>query len=132
MANKYTITVGPKAYTFHDQATGINVCRGEEIEITGRQYRLRKIQQALAGGHLVLVPEKNQIAKYSEQDIEKLDKKLNAQFKKGMTLEKLEKAYSFEELKLIAKKHNIEVEQGDTIQSLLQALYEDFEDSSKE
>lgn len=129
--NTYTVTVGSQAYSFHDQSTGISICRGEEKELSSRQFRLKKIQQALSGGHLILVPEKNTVSQYSEQSIEKMDKKLQAQFKKGMTIEKLMKAYSFEDLKHIAARHQIEVDADDTIESLLQALYEDFEESNE-
>lgn len=128
---KYIVTVGPRAFSFHDQSTGITVCKGEEIELTRRQFRAPKIQKAIASGHLIIIADKSEIEKYSEADIEKLDKRLNAQFKKGMTLEKLQKAYSLEELKLIASVHEIVVEKEDTLETILQALYEDFEESSK-
>ena len=91
---KYIVTVGPRAYSFHDQSTGITVCKGEDKELSRRQYRTQKIQKAIAAGHLIIVADKSDIEKYSESDIEKLDKRLNAQFKKGMTLEKLSKGYS--------------------------------------
>ena len=100
--DKYTVTVGPRAYSFHDQSTGITVCRGEDKELSRRQFRAPKIQKAIASGHLIIIADKSEIEKYSEADIEKLDKRLNAQFKKGMTLEKLAKGYSLEELKLVA------------------------------
>lgn len=32
--DKYTVTVGPRAYSFHDQSTGITVCRGEDKELS--------------------------------------------------------------------------------------------------
>ena len=67
----------------------------------------------------------------AEADIEKLDKRLNAQFKKGMTLEKLAKGYSLEELKLVAGLHEIVSEKEDTVETLIQALLEEFESSSK-
>ena len=86
--DKYTVTVGPRAYSFHDQSTGITVCRGEDKELSRRQFRAPKIQKAIASGHLIIIADKSEIEKYSEADIEKLDKRLNAQFKKGMTLEK--------------------------------------------
>ena len=35
---KYTVTVGPRAYSFHDQSTGITVCRGEDKELSRRQF----------------------------------------------------------------------------------------------
>lgn len=128
---KYIITVGPRAYSFHDQSTGITVCKGEDKELSRRQYRTQKIQKAIAAGHLIIVADKSDIEKYSESDIEKLDKRLNAQFKKGMTLEKLSKGYSLEELKLVANLHEIVAEKNDTVETLLQALLEEFESSSK-
>ena len=79
----------------------------------------------------LFIADKSEIEKYSEADIEKLDKRLNAQFKKGMTLEKLAKGYSLEELKLVAGLHEIVAEKDDTVETLLQALLEEFESSSK-
>lgn len=128
---KYIVTVGPRAYSFHDQSTGITVCKGEDKELSRRQYRTQKIQKAIAAGHLIIVADKSDIEKYSESDIEKLDKRLNAQFKKGMTLEKLSKGYSLEELKLVANLHEIVAEKNDTVETLLQALLEEFESPSK-
>ena len=128
--DKYTVTVGPRAYSFHDQSTGITVCRGEDKELR-RQFRAPKIQKAIASGHLIIIADKSEIEKYSEADIEKLDKRLNAQFKKGMTLEKLAKGYSLEELKLVAGLHEIVAEKDDTVETLIQALLEEFESSSK-
>lgn len=129
--DKYTVTVGPRAYSFHDQSTGITVCRGEDKELSRRQFRAPKIQKAIASGHLIIIADKSEIEKYSEADIEKLDKRLNVQFKKGMTLEKLAKGYSLEELKLVAGLHEIVAEKDDTAETLLQALLEEFESSSK-
>ena len=128
---KYIVTVGPRAYSFHDQSTGITVCKGEDKELTRRQFRSPKIQKAIAAGHLIIIADKSEIEKYSEADIEKLDKRLTAQFKKGMTLEKLSKAYSFEELKLVAGLHEIVADKDDTVETLLQALLEEFESSFK-
>ena len=129
--DKYTLTVGPRAYSFHDQSTSITICRGEEKELTSRQFRTPKIQKAVASGHLIIIADKSEIEKYSEADIEKLVKRLNAQLKKGMALEKLSKGYSLEELKLVAGLHEIVAEKDDTVETLLQALLEEFESSSK-
>ena len=121
--DKYTVTVGPRAYSFHDQSTGITVCRGEDKELSRRQFRAPKIQKAIASGHLIIIADKSEIEKYSEADIEKLDKRL--------TLEKLAKGYSLEELKLVAGLHEIVAEKDDTVETLIQALLEEFESSSK-
>ncbi len=41
--DKYKVTVGAKAYSFHDQSTGITICRGErKKELSARQYRTKK------------------------------------------------------------------------------------------
>ena len=35
--DKYTVTVGPKAYSFHDQTTGITIARGQKKELTPQE-----------------------------------------------------------------------------------------------
>ena len=80
---------------------------------------------------MVLVPDKNKTAKYTAEDIEKLDNKLAAQFAKGMEISKIAKAYSLEEAKLIAKKHEIEADPKDTVKDILEVLLEDFEDNKE-
>lgn len=54
---KYKVTTGPNAYSFYDQSTGINVVRGEVKELTGSQFRTKRVQMAINTGHLVLVSE---------------------------------------------------------------------------
>jgi len=127
----YKITVGANAYSFHDQSTGITICRGEEKELSARQYRAKKIQQALNSGHLRLVLEKKSVEKYSKDDIEKLEKKLKAQFEKGMEIKKISKAYTLEEATLIAARHEIVADKDDTVETLIQVLLEEFEESKK-
>ncbi len=61
----YIVTVGTNAYSFiTTRVTGISIAKGEERELTARQYRTKRIQKALVSGHLVLVPDKNKTAKY--------------------------------------------------------------------
>lgn len=129
--NKYKVTVGPKAYSFHDQSTGITIVRGEERELSSRQFRARKIQQALNSGHLRMLADKNKAEKYTDADLEKIERKLRAQFAKGMEVGKIAKGYSLEELSLVATQNDIVVETTDTPESLVQALLEDFEESKK-
>ena len=131
MATTYIVTVGTNAYSFNDQVTGISIAKGEERELTARQYRTKRIQKALVSGHLVLVPDKNKVNKYTDEDIEKLNKKLSAQFAKGMEIGKIAKAYSLEEVKLIAKKHEIEADPKDTVKDILEVLLEDFEENQE-
>ena len=131
MSEKIKVTVGAKAYSFHDQSTGITIARGEERELTLRQFGSKKIQMALNSGHLRMIADKNKIEKYSSNDLDKLEKKLTAQFEKGMEVAKIAKAYTLEELTLIAARHEIVAEENDTPVTLVQALLEEFEEQSK-
>lgn len=131
MSEKIKVTVGAKAYSFHDQSTGITIARGEERELTLRQFGSKKIQMALNSGHLRMIADKNKIEKYSSNDLDKLEKKLTAQFEKGMEVVKIAKAYTLEELTLIAARHEIVAEKNDTPVTLVQALLEEFEEQSK-
>lgn len=131
MSEKIKVTVGAKAYSFHDQSTGITIARGEERELTLRQLGSKKIQMALNSGHLRMIADKNKVEKYSASDLDKLEKKLTAQFEKGMEVAKIAKAYTLEELTLIAARHEIVAEKNDTPVTLIQALLEEFEEQSK-
>lgn len=131
MSEKIKVTVGAKAYSFHDQSTGITIARGEERELTLRQFGSKKIQMALNSGHLRMIADKNKVEKYSASDLDKLEKKLIAQFEKGMEVAKIAKAYTLEELTLIAASHEIVAEKNDTPVTLVQALLEEFEEQSK-
>lgn len=131
MSEKIKVTVGAKAYSFHDQSTGITIARGEERELTLRQLGSKKIQMALNSGHLRMIADKNKVDKYSASDLDKLEKKLTAQFEKGMEVAKIAKAYTLEELTLIAARHEIVAEKNDTPVTLVQALLEEFEEQSK-
>ena len=131
MSEKIKVTVGAKAYSFHDQSTGITIARGEERELTLRQFGSKKIQMALNSGHLRMIADKNKVEKYSANDLHKLEKKLTAQFEKGMEVAKIAKAYTLEELTLIAARHEIVAEKNDTPVTLVQALLEEFEEQSK-
>lgn len=131
MSEKIKVTVGAKAYSFHDQSTGITIARGEERELTLRQFGSKKIQMALNSGHLRMIADKNKVEKYSANDLDKLEKKLTAQFEKGMEVAKIAKAYTLEELTLMAARHEIVAEKNDTPVTLVQALLEEFEEQSK-
>lgn len=131
MSEKIKVTVGAKAYSFHDQSTGITIARGEERELTLRQLGSKKIQMALNSGHLRMIADKNKVEKYSASDLDKLEKKLTVQFEKGMEVAKIAKAYTLEELTLIAARHEIVAEKNDTPVTLVQALLEEFEEQSK-
>ena len=125
---KYQVTTGPNAYSFYDQSTGINIIRGEVKELTGAQYRTKRIQMALNSGHLVMVQEGAKVNKYDEKAIDRLYKKMKKQQSNGMEISKIAKAYSLEEAKLVAKSKGVEYDEKDTVQSILEVLLSDTED----
>lgn len=127
MANHF-VTLGSRAYSFHDPALGISIARGEVKELSERQMQSRRIRAALNSGHLRIVTEDlNKVAKYTDEDIEKLDNKLRKQVGKGVDPSKIVSNFTEEEAKLLAAKHNIELEESDTLQSIIEAIIEDIQ-----
>lgn len=125
---KYQVTTGPNAYSFYDQSTGINIIRGEVKELTGAQYRTKRIQMAINSGHLVIVQDGAKVNKYDEKSIERLYKRMKKQQSSGMEISKIAKAYSLEEAKLVAKSKGVEYDEKDTVQSILEVLLSDTEE----
>lgn len=125
---KYQVTTGPNAYSFYDQSTGINIIRGEVKELTGAQYRTKRIQMAINSGHLVMVQDGAKVNKYDEKAIDSLYKKMKKQQSNGMEISKIAKAYSLEEAKLVAKTKGVEYDEKDTVQSILEVLLSDTEE----
>lgn len=124
------VTVGPRAYSFHDQSTGITVIRGQQKALNMKQYASKKIQRALATGHLVLVA--NQvISAISENDVKKMVKKIKAQYKQGIELAKVQKGYNFEQAKALAKAFEIEADPEDTVETLIEAVFKELANSEE-
>ena len=130
MAKKY-LALGPKANGFFDQTTGLTIAHGEKVEVDDRQLRSRRISMALNSGHLVFVQPDQKVEKNSEDDLKKLDKKLKAQFEKGVTLDKMIKDITMEQAKAIADLHEIEVDEKDTVKDIIAAVVEDFKEEEK-
>ena len=122
------ITLGPKANGFFDQTTGITIARGEKVEINDRQLRSRRISMALNSGHLIYAQPEQEVKKDKETDLQKLDKKLKAQYGKGVTLEKMSKDITMDQAKALAEIHEIEVAEGDTVKDIIEAVVEDFKE----
>lgn len=122
----YNVTVGPRANVFHDQTTGITVCKGETVTLRENQFKSRRVQQALNTSHLILVADpKNPTPKYTSGDVDKLNKKMKAQYEKGMEIEKMATSFTLEEAKLLAELHEVKVDEGDTVEAILKAILED-------
>lgn len=125
------ITLGPKANGFFDQTTGITIARGEKVEINDRQLRSRRIAMALNSGHLIFAQPDQEVKKDKETDLQKLDKKLKAQYEKGVTLDKMSKDITMDQAKALAETHEIEVAEGDTVKDIIEAVVEDFKEEEK-
>lgn len=122
MAKNYKVKLGDQAFSFNDQNTGFSITKGESKEITTRQYNSRKIRSAIQSGYLVIIPEGDSANPYSDAVVDKLQKKLEAQVARGVTFEKMAKAYSLADLQHLAKRYEIEYDDTDTVASLLEAI----------
>ena len=120
------ISLGPKANGFFDQTTGLTIARGEKVEVSDRQLHSRRISMALNSGHLIMVQPDQDVKKEKEVDINKLDKKLKAQYEKGVTIDKMIKDLTMDQAKAIADIHDIEVTAEDTVKDIILAVVEDF------
>ena len=125
------IALGPKANGFFDQTTGLTIARGEKVEVNERQLRSRRIAMALNQGHLIYVQPDQKIEKDKETDIQKIDKKLKAQYEKGVTLDKMAKDITMDQAKVLADLHEIEVAEGDNVKDIIEAIIEDFKEGEK-
>ena len=125
------ISLGPKANGFFDQTTGLTIARGEKVEVNDRQLRSRRIAMALNSGHLIFVQPDQKVDKEKETDINKLEKKLKAQYEKGVTLDKMAKDITMDQAKALAETHEIEVAEGDTVKDIIEAIIEDFKEEEK-
>ena len=123
--SKIRVSVGSNANIFHDQVTGITVIKGDITELTTAQFRNKRIQTAIASGHLILVPESiKAVEKYSEVDIDNLSKKVQTLYDQGTTVEKIAGTVTLEEVQLIAKANDVIIEKGDTIEDILREILE--------
>lgn len=124
--SKIRVSTGNHANIFHDQVTGITVVKGEIVELTRAQFYNKKVQAAIASGHLILVPDvQKTVDKYTEEDIDKMYKKIKALYEQGTTVEKIAGSLTMEEAKLIAKANSVTVEKEDTVESIVRAVLEE-------
>lgn len=128
MAQKFSVTVGAKAYSFYDQSTGINIIKGEIKELTPVQFRSKRVQMAINSGHLMLVQDPKEVSKYSIKDITKMYNRMKKQLDAGMEIAKIAKSYTLQEAKLVAKANDVQVEDSDTVESILKVLLIDGDD----
>lgn len=114
------VSLGDNAYSFYDPSTGIQVVRGEVVELSLRQLAAPKIRKALVNGHLQYVADKNEVV--NEVDPDTLKAKFDKLVEAGMDAGKIAKAFTMEEAKALAEDNNITVEKDDTVLSIVEAL----------
>lgn len=117
--SKY-VSLGDNAYSFYDPSTGIQVVRGEVVELSLRQLAAPKIRKALINGHLQYVADKNEVV--NEVDSETLKAKFDKLVEAGMDAGKIAKAFTMEEAKTLAEDNKITLEEDDTVLSIVEAL----------
>lgn len=125
MSNTKNVTVGPQAYSFHDASTGITVIKGEIVTLRNGQLNSPRIKQALSTGHLVYVLEDTQVQVNTNEDIDKLAKRIKTQHKKGMTIEKIATGITLDQAKALANENEVTVEDTDTVVDILTAILEE-------
>ncbi|MEG1415648.1 MAG: hypothetical protein RSC49_03490 [Clostridium sp.] len=124
MENKL-VTVGEKANIFHDQTTGITVCKGEIVELSPRQLLSKRVRVALNSGHLVyttrpMEEEKSKMDK--DATVKLLTSKYEALHNSGKDSSKISQAFTLDELKMIAEGYSLEVEDDDTKATISEAI----------
>lgn len=132
MAKTYKVTLGAQAYSFNDQNTGFSISKGEVKELTARQYSSKKIRNAINNGYLNLVTFSEDSNPYSDDVVAKLKKKLEAQVARGITMEKLVKSYSMQDLTHLAKEYELELEKDDTPVDILTAIVEVIQEQKQD
>lgn len=133
MANKY-VKVGAKANIFHDQSTGITVCKGEIVELNQAQLVSKRVRAALAAGHLEYANpelEKDLLKEEKAEKLPELSKRFHDMYKSGKDSKKASEAFTLAELKQLAEASEIEIDDNDTKATIAQALYEDIEESEE-
>lgn len=134
MENTYKVKLGDKANIFHDPVSKVTVKKGEVVEITMTQARCTKVQKAFQGGFLVKATEEAETKKaFIEPKIEETPlEKFKRLMDKGATNEKMAKAFKMDTLKSLAESLDIVPEDDDTKETLIEAIKEEFSDSSIE
>lgn len=125
MSNTKNVTVGSLAYSFHDASTGITVSRGEVVSLRSSQLNSPRIKQALNTGHLVYVHDDTTVQVNTQEDIDKLSKRIKSQHKKGMTIEKISTGITLDQAKALANENEVTVEDTDTVVDILTAILEE-------
>lgn len=116
------VTVGNKAFSFHDQYTGVTVTKGEVVELNANQASSKRILQAINSGHLVRVENTVSSKKEDEKRVENLKLKLTNLYNDGKTVDKIASAFTQDELRTLASSYGLEIEEKDTKMDITSAI----------
>lgn len=118
------VRLNEKAGVFYDPSTGICIRKGQVVELSSTQMLAPRIARALRGGHLVTAIESTkEVTPLSGSE---LRKKFESLYNQGMTVSKVSKNFSMEELKTIAQEFNLEADANDTKKTLTEAIFEEL------
>lgn len=118
------VKLNEKAGIFYDPTTGICIRKGQVVELSSTQMLAPRIARALRGGHLVTAIESTkEVTPLSGAE---LREKFESLYNQGMTVSKVSKNFSMEELKSIAQEFNLEADANDTKKTLTEAVFEEL------
>lgn len=118
------VKLNERAGVFYDPSTGICVRRGQVVELSTTQMLAPRIARALRGGHLVTAIESTkEVTPLSGSE---LREKFESLYNQGMTVSKVSKNFSMEELKAVAQEFNLEADANDTKKTLTEAIFEEL------
>lgn len=118
------VKLNERAGVFYDPSTGICVRRGQVVELSTTQMLAPRIARALRGGHLVTAIESTkEVTPLSGSE---LREKFESLYNQGMTVSKVSKNFSMEELKAVAQEFNLEADANDTKKTLTEAIFREL------
>lgn len=118
------VKLNERAGVFYDPSTGICIRRGQVVELSTTQMLAPRIARALRGGHLVTAIESTkEVTPLSGSE---LREKFESLYNQGMTVSKVSKNFSMEELKAVAQEFNLEADANDTKKTLTEAIFEEL------
>lgn len=123
------VKVGDKAFSFHDQYTGVTVVKGEVVELNANQASSKRILQAINSGHLVRVNTEVTPKKEEAKRLEDLKTKFQALYNDGKTKDKLASAFTQDELRTLALGYDLEVEDKDTKIDITSAIIDAIDEN---
>lgn len=139
------VKLNPKASIFYDPVTQVKVIKGKVVELTDAIYQRRSIQSAIESGYLKSVEKPSKAEEVEQVDQggddtpdthenkeKDLRGKLMVLYNEGKTAKETKDKFTMDELKSLAAEFEIEAEEGDTKLDLVEAIFEELNNSDQE